>query len=148
MLMMKARLFRPRRLVSLRRIEPRYSRIARDGDGALRIGAMTRLAALERSPDVARLAPVVARTLRTLANVRVRNVATVGGHLAHADSHMDLPPVLIAFGASVALTGPNGERIEKLFKGYLETALGADGGAVLHDHEAPEHIPHQERCHQ
>ena len=66
---------------------------------------MTTLAALERSDDVRKHAPVITRTLRTLSNVRVRNVATVGGALAHADPHMDLPPVLIALGASIATAG-------------------------------------------
>ena len=48
---------------------------------------------------------MITRTLRTLSNVRVRNVATVGGALAHGDPHMDLPPVLIALGASVTSVG-------------------------------------------
>jgi aerobic carbon-monoxide dehydrogenase medium subunit len=128
MLMLKSGLFRPQRLVSLRRIEPRYSDIeARDG--ALRIGAMARLAELEHSEEVARHAPVIARTLRTLSNVRVRNVATVGGHLAHADPHMDLPPVLAALGASISVASPRGERtlaVEKLYSGYLATVLAPD----------------------
>jgi aerobic carbon-monoxide dehydrogenase medium subunit len=74
-------------------------------------------------------APVITRTLRTLSNVRVRNVATVGGHLAHADPHMDLPPVLIALGAHVEVAGPNGVRtiaVEDLFAGYFETVLRRD----------------------
>ena len=53
---------------------------------------------------------MITRTLRTLSNVRVRNVATVGGNLAHGDPHMDLPPVLIALGASVGSRGRGGER--------------------------------------
>jgi aerobic carbon-monoxide dehydrogenase medium subunit len=125
MLMMKAGVFRPKRLVSLGKIEKKYSGIAADKDG-LRIGAMTTLSALERSADVRKLAPVVTLTLRTLSNVRVRNVATVGGALAHADPHMDLPPVLIALGANIAVTGPKGERsfaVEDLFIGYYETVL-------------------------
>ena len=124
MLMMKAGVFRPARLVSLRSIEQKYSTIS--ANGALRIGAMTPLAVLERSAAVRANAPVITRTLRTLSNIRVRNVATVGGHLAHADPHMDLPPVLIALGASVTVAGPNGERsipVEALFAGYFETAL-------------------------
>jgi aerobic carbon-monoxide dehydrogenase medium subunit len=48
--------------------------------------------------------------LLTHSNVRVRNVATVGGNLAHGDPHMDLPPLLIALGASVRVVGPSGER--------------------------------------
>lgn len=125
MLMMKAGLFRPRLLVSLGRIEKRYSEIAADRSG-LRIGAMATLSALEQSPDVKRLTPVVTRTLRTLSNVRVRNVATVGGALAHGDPHMDLPPVLMALGASLTVVGPHGERamlVDDLFTGYYETVL-------------------------
>jgi carbon-monoxide dehydrogenase medium subunit len=127
MLMMKSGFFRPSRLVSLRSVEARFSRSAVDGDGSLRIGAMTPLSALERSPEVRRHAPVITETLRTLSNVRVRNVATVGGHLAHGDPHMDLPPVLSALGARVTVVGPAGERsiaVEDLFSGYFETVLG------------------------
>jgi carbon-monoxide dehydrogenase medium subunit len=70
---------------------------------------MVRLAQIERSAVVREAAPVIADTLLTHSNVRVRNVATVGGNLAHGDPHMDLPPVLIALGASVrVVAGPRG----------------------------------------
>ena len=129
MLMMKSGLFEPQRLVSLRGIEARYSEIATTDDGGLRIGAMVPLAALEKSEAVADAAPVITRSMRRLSNVRVRNVARLGGHLAHGDPHLDLPPVLIALDASVAIVGPFGERtiaMEDLFQGYLETALAPD----------------------
>jgi carbon-monoxide dehydrogenase medium subunit len=125
MLMMKAGVFRPAKLVSLRGIEAKYSGIAAGSDG-IRVGAMTTLSALEHSADVRKHAPLITRTLLTLSNVRVRNVATVGGALAHGDPHMDLPPVLIALGASIAVAGPKGERtlaVEDLFTGYYETVL-------------------------
>jgi carbon-monoxide dehydrogenase medium subunit len=125
MLMMKAGVFRPAKLVSLRNIEAKYSGISAGGDG-LRVGAMTTLSALERSADVRRLAPLITRTMLTLSNVRVRNVATVGGALAHGDPHMDLPPVLIALGARLTVLGPKGERsiaLEDFFTGYYETVL-------------------------
>jgi aerobic carbon-monoxide dehydrogenase medium subunit len=128
MLMMKAGVFRPARLVSLRAISA-LSAITPQKDGALKIGATTTLSALERSAAVRAHAPVVTNTLRTLSNVRVRNVATVGGNLAHADPHMDLPPVLIALGAEVVVAGPRGERtlpVEGLFAGYFETVLARD----------------------
>jgi aerobic carbon-monoxide dehydrogenase medium subunit len=126
MLLMKAGVFRPRRLVSLRKLDHDFSRIAAAPSGELTIGALTPLSALEHSPVVARYAPVIVRTMGRLSNVRVRNVATVGGALAHADPHMDLPPVLIALGASIAVAGPKGERVvplDELFSGYYETAL-------------------------
>jgi len=125
MLMMKAGVFRPTRLVSLRKLDSKYAQIATT-DGELAIGAMTPLAAVERSAEVARHAPVIVRTMRRLSNVRVRNVATIGGNLAHGDPHMDLPPVLIALGARVLVLGPKGERaikVEDLFAGYYETVL-------------------------
>lgn len=126
MLLMKAGVFKPTRLVSLRKVEPRYSGIRLDEDGSLRIGALAALSDVERSPLVATKAPVVTQTLHTLSNVRVRNVATVGGHLAHADPHMDLPPVLMTLGARVFAAGPAGERwieVRDLFSGYYETVL-------------------------
>jgi carbon-monoxide dehydrogenase medium subunit len=128
MLMMKAGVFRPAKLISLRAIKE-LSAIETQPDGALKIGAMTPLSVLERSAAMRAHAPVVTATLRTLSNVRVRNVATVGGHLAHADPHMDLPPVLIALGAHIAVAGRSGERtipVENLFAGYFETVLARD----------------------
>jgi carbon-monoxide dehydrogenase medium subunit len=126
MLMMKMGVFRPTRLVSLRAIEQHYFGIGASADGDIHIGAMATLTMLGRAPVVRRELPVIARTLRTLSNVRVRNVATVGGHLAHADPHMDLPPVLIALGARVSTVDPTGGRtipLETLYAGYLETTL-------------------------
>jgi aerobic carbon-monoxide dehydrogenase medium subunit len=125
MLMMKAGVFRPAKLVSLRKIESKYTTITAGPDG-LMIGAMTTLGTLERSADVRKHAPIITRTCLTLSNVRVRNVATVGGAMAHGDPHMDLPPVLMALGASVIIAGPDGERrlpVEDLFSGYYETVL-------------------------
>ena len=125
MLMMKAGVFRPSRLVSLRNIGELTSIDALSG--GLTIGAMTPLAVVERSAAVRRHAPVITNTLRTLSNIRVRNVATIGGSLAHADPHMDLPPVLIALGARVTVAGLAGGRtipVEELFAGYFETVLG------------------------
>jgi carbon-monoxide dehydrogenase medium subunit len=126
MLMMKAGVFKPTRLVSLRKAGEGLTRIAAAANGDLTIGAMTPLAAVERSADVARHVPVIVRTMRRLSNIRVRNVATVGGNLAHGDPHMDLPPVLIALGAQIKAAGPKGERtiaVEDLFSGYFETIL-------------------------
>jgi carbon-monoxide dehydrogenase medium subunit len=122
MLMMKAGVLRPARLVSLRKLG--LDKI--EADGELRIGAMTPLRALETSELIKKGWKVIARTLRTLSNVRVRNVATVGGALAHADPHMDLPPLLVALGARVVVEGNNGKRtmpVEGLYAGYLENTL-------------------------
>jgi carbon-monoxide dehydrogenase medium subunit len=124
MLMMKAGVLRPSRLVCLDRLNLNEIQVGPGGE--LRVGSMVSLRSLEKSDVVRRGWPVIARTLRTLSNVRVRNVATVGGHLAHADPHMDLPPVLSALGARVTLEGPQGRRtlaVEAISTGYLETSL-------------------------
>ena len=126
MLMMKAGVFRPHKLVSLRKVEPIYANISVEAD-ALRVGAMATLGQLERSRDVQKHVPLISRVLVTLSNVRVRNVATVGGALSHGDPHMDLPPVLMALGATLTAVSPAGERqlaVEDLFSGYYETVLG------------------------
>lgn len=126
MLMMKAGVFQPTRLVSLRAIEPRYSEIKVEADGSIRIGGLTTLSSLEHSKEIQTHLPVITRTMPLLSNVRVRNIATVGGCLAHGDPHMDLPPILIALGASVNVVGPKGERaipVAELLTGYYETQL-------------------------
>jgi len=126
MLMMKAGVFAPSRLVCLHRIESQYSRIALTAAGALQIGALATLSEVEHDPNVAARLPVLARAMRRLSNPRVRNVARVGGALAHGDPHMDLPPVLTALGARITIAGPDGERelpLEQLYVGYYETVL-------------------------
>jgi carbon-monoxide dehydrogenase medium subunit len=139
MLMMKAGVFRPAKLISLRKIESNYSGVNADAHG-LTIGAMTTLSDLEHSDVVRAHAPLITQTLLTLSNVRVRNVATVGGALAHGDPHMDLPPVLMALDASLTVVGPRGERsipVEDLFTGYYETIL------ALNELIAFVHVPAQ-----
>ncbi len=126
MLMMKAGVFQPTKLVCLHNIEPEHARITLSDDGALRIGAMATLRELEHDANVAARLPVLKRAMRTLSNVRVRNVARVGGALAHGDPHMDLPPVLCALSARISISGPNGSRdlpLEQLYSGYYETVL-------------------------
>jgi carbon-monoxide dehydrogenase medium subunit len=128
MLMMKAQIYKPQRLVSLRRLGGRFSGIALNAQrNAFRIGAMTTFVELEHSSDIRALLPVIPQTMKTLANVRVRNVATIGGNLAHGDPHLDLPPVWLALGAKAVVLGPGGERVidvEDIFVGYYETTLG------------------------
>lgn len=126
MLMMKTGVFQPSTLVHLGGIEPEYAAVAATPEGGLRLGAMASLTAVEHAADVIRVAPVVSRAMKRLSNVRVRNVARIGGNLAHGDPHMDLPPVLSSLGGAVTVRGPAGERsvaIEDLFSGYYETVL-------------------------
>jgi carbon-monoxide dehydrogenase medium subunit len=129
MLMMKTRLFQPTRLISLRRLNGDLRGIRVDESGGLRIGAMTSLAELEYSPLLASTYPVMSRALRTLSNIRIRNVATLGGHLAHGDPHMDLPPILLTLSARISARSTRGLRsidVSDLFVGYYQTGLEKD----------------------
>lgn len=138
MLMMKAGVFQPGRLVSLRRIARRHSQLVSNADGEVRLGAMATLTELARSRIVRNELPVVADALPMLSNVRVRNVATLGGQLAHADPHTDLPPILVALGARIVATGPNGERTvpaEDIQSGYYQTVLA--GNELITDVRVP-----------
>jgi aerobic carbon-monoxide dehydrogenase medium subunit len=126
MLMMKAGVFQPSKLICLHKIEPDFSRISVTSAGELRIGAMATLSQLEHDANVAKLFPVLKNGLGRLSNPRVRNVARVGGALAHGDPHMDLPPMLTALGARITIRSPRGEReipLEQLYAGYYETVL-------------------------
>ena len=128
-LMVQSHIFKPTRLVSLRRVDGELRGVHVETDGSLRIGAMTTLTELERSPVLAIAEPVLASALHTLSNVRVRNVATIGGHLAHGDPHMDLPPIMVTLNARVRAVSPRGERwidVADLITGYYETSLGGD----------------------
>lgn len=127
MLMMKPGFFVPSRLVSLAKIEADYSSIRAGGDGSLRVGAMTSLAELERSAAAIVNFPVMKGALQTLSNIRVRNVARVGGALAHGDPHMDLPPLFATLGARVVL-GAASERVTRLAQ--TESLLT---GAIVND---------------
>lgn len=133
MLMIKAQIFKPTRLVNLRRLGGAFAGLSLVEERShLRIGAMTTFSELEHSPIVQRHFPVVGQAMKTLANVRVRNVASVGGNLAHADPHLDLPPIWMALAANVRLVSKNGERtipVEEIFAGYYETTI-ADGELI------------------
>ena len=128
MLMMKAGVFRPTKLVSLRTIKALTS-IDDRRTASCRIGAMTPLAVLEHSAAVRKHAPVITRTLRTLSNVRVRNVATVGGSSrACRPAHGPAAGADRARRAASWSQGQSGERtipVEDLFAGYYETVLAA-----------------------
>ncbi len=129
MLMMKAGMFQPSKLINLGAMSADHASVAAQPDGSIRIGALATLRSLEVSATIRAMLPVLGRALVTLSNARVRNVATVGGALAHADPHMDLPPVLIALGARAHILGPDGERVvpvEELVTGYYETQLASN----------------------
>ncbi|MBF8282814.1 MAG: Xanthine dehydrogenase family protein subunit M [Anaerolineales bacterium] len=125
--MMKFRLASPALLVDLNRLDGLA--YLREEGGWLKIGAMTREADLDRSDLIHKKYPLLADTAKMIADPVVRNMATVGGNLAHADPANDHPATMLAYGAQVVATGPKGERvipIDQFFKGPFETALARD----------------------
>jgi carbon-monoxide dehydrogenase medium subunit len=125
--MMKLRLARPGFLIDINSISG-LSYIKEDG-GFLKIGGLTREAELEASPLVRSKYPLLMDTTAVIADPQVRNLATVGGNLAHGDPANDHPATMIAFGAQIVATGPKGERVipvEDFFVTLFTTALKHD----------------------
>lgn len=126
-IMMKQRLVRPACLVSLRSVRGLNGIEVKDG--GMRIGGLATHRAVEVSSLVRRKLPMLAETFHHVATIRVRNMATVGGGLAHADPNQDPPPSLIALGATVKATSANGSRViplDEFFTDYYETMLKPD----------------------
>ena len=126
-IMMKQRLVRPSCLVSLGSVRGLNGIELKNG--GISIGGLATHRSVESSSLVRRRLPMLAETYHHVATLRIRNVATVGGGLAHADPNQDPPPSLIALGATVKVTSANGSRVvplDEFFKGYYETILNQD----------------------
>ena len=126
-LMMKQRLVVPDVLISLHRV--RGADRAEVTNGTFRLGGLLTHRAAEVSPILHTHVPVLADTYRQVATVRIRNMATVGGALAHADPNQDPPVTLLALDAQVRLTSTRGQRdvaLEQFFTDYYETVLQPD----------------------
>lgn len=124
---MRFRLAMPAILIDLNRLDDlRY--VEERGDH-LAIGAMTLEHALEASPVVTKSYPLLRDTALVIADPLVRNRATVGGNIAHADPANDHPATMLAYGATVVAKGPKGERtigIDDFFTGLFENAMADD----------------------
>jgi carbon-monoxide dehydrogenase medium subunit len=121
---MNFRLAAPAVLIDLNRI-PGLDAIA-ETEGGVRIGAMVRQRAAERSAVVAARAPLVAETLPWVAHAQIRNRGTMGGSIAHADPAAELPAVMLALGARFEARGAGGARqvaADDFFTGLFATAL-------------------------
>jgi carbon-monoxide dehydrogenase medium subunit len=111
-------------LIDLRLI-PGLGEMKREPEG-LCVGAMVTHRAIETSPLVREKFPVIAEAFRHIGNVRIRQTASVGGNLAHADYRLDPPPPLLVLNAEVTAYGPEGARkilLKDFFRGMYETAL-------------------------
>jgi carbon-monoxide dehydrogenase medium subunit len=122
---MKARAAAPDVLVDLSGI-PELRGIGLGADGTLEIGAMTTYSELIASAE-ARARPILGDVCAQIADVQVRNRGTIGGNVCSSDPTNHLPPLLVALGATFAVTGPGGERAvpaDEFFLGVYMTAAG------------------------
>ena len=120
------RLARPEHLVDINRLDE-LSTIS-NGDG-LRVGALVRQRAVERSTDVTAANPLLAAAVRFIGHSAIRNRGTVGGSVAHGDPAAELPAVLVALDGEVEVTSSRGARriaARELYGGFLMTAIEAD----------------------
>jgi len=123
-LFIKQRLVQPGHLLSLQKI-PELGTMTATEEG-LHIGSMCTHRMVETSPMLQEMVPLLSETYGHVATPRIRNMATVGGGLVHADPNLDPPPTLIALGARVVLLSASGERtlpVEEFFLDYYETAI-------------------------
>ena len=125
---LRFRLANPALLIDINRIHD--LEYIQETDGVLHIGALTRESALDSSPLIQKRYPILLDTAASLADPVVRNWATIGGNLAHADPANDHPATMIALGASLVATGPTGQRsipVEEFFTdSAFETTLHPD----------------------
>ena len=125
--MMRFRLAAPAVLIDINRLA--NLEYIREEGGWLKIGALTREAMIDGSSLIRGRYPLLADTARVVADPLVRNMSTIGGNLAHADPANDHPATMLAYGAQVVATGPQGERvipISDFFLGPFESALSPD----------------------
>ena len=109
-----------------------------DDDCCLRIGSLTRESDLDRSEAVQTKYPILHDTTSVIADPLVRNMATVGGNLAHGDPANDHPATMLALGAEVIAVGSGGKRVipvSDFFEGPLATAL--EQGEILTEIRVP-----------
>ncbi len=121
---MKLRFALPEYLIDISGIEGMD--FLREEEGQLRIGAMSRESSLEESELISEKYPLLLDTAKMIADPQVRNMATVGGNLAHGDPANDHPAAMIALRARVVVEGPNGSReigIDDFFTDFFTTAL-------------------------
>jgi 6-hydroxypseudooxynicotine dehydrogenase subunit alpha len=125
--MMNFRLAKPTRLIDINRVES-LSRIDRDGD-CLTIGALTRHATVEHSPEVAKISPLLTQAIEWVGHSQIRNRGTVGGSAAHADPAAELPAAFAALDAQFRARSRRGERVlgwQDFFISTFITALRPD----------------------
>ena len=127
-IVMRQGLLQPKALINIKKIGE-LKGIRFDAKDGLAIGALTTHRELETSKIANEKFPIFAHVERDVANIRVRNVGTIGGNLASGEPLTDLAQVFMTLDARVAIAGPAGNRaipIGELFLDFYHTSLGDD----------------------
>jgi len=127
-ILMKQGLYQPKALVNIKKISE-LKGIKYDAKEGLCIGALVTHREIETSALVREKFPVLSDAEREVANIRVRNMGTVGGNLASGEPLTDLSQIFIALDGKAKISGPNRERIipvEELFVDFYTTSLAED----------------------
>ena len=127
-ILMKQGLYQPKALVNIKKIAE-LKGISYDAKDGLMIGALVTHRELETSTLVKEKFPVLCEAEREVANIRVRNMGTVGGNLASGEPLTDLSQIFIALDAKLKISGPSGQRslpVEELFVDFYTTSLAED----------------------
>jgi carbon-monoxide dehydrogenase medium subunit len=121
---MKLRLATPAALIDIGRISELKG--ISEGNGKIRIGALTTHATLASSDLLQQKCKIVAEAAGQVGDPAVRHKGTIGGNIAHADPASDLPAVVLALGGVIHASGPSGNRqinADDFFVDLLTTAL-------------------------
>ena len=121
---MKLRLNQPSVIVDIGKISELKS-ISEDGDNIV-IGAACTHQEIASSPLVVEQLNVLSQTAKSIGDLQVRNMGTIGGSLAHADPAADYPAVILATEAKIIVEGSGGKRTidaADFFQGIFATAL-------------------------
>jgi carbon-monoxide dehydrogenase medium subunit len=127
-ILMKQGLLQPKALVNIKKIEGLRG-IRYDPVEGLIIGALVTHHEIETSELLKEKLPILCELEHDVANIRVRNMATVGGNLASGEPLTDLPCVFISLDSRVKISSSSKDRtlaLEELFVDYYETALASD----------------------
>lgn len=130
-IMMRQGLVQPKHLVGMRKLRELRG-LAPTPDGGVEIGALTTHREVERSAMVERFFPTLCETFGHIATIRIRNQATVGGNIVHADPAQDPPPMLLALNAEAVVASDGKKRnvpLTEFFRDFFEVAM--EEGEIL-----------------
>jgi carbon-monoxide dehydrogenase medium subunit len=125
LVLIKLGLYVPTTLVNLKKVQGAAT-VADAPDGGLRLGALASVYDVETAAAVRERYPLLAQACHVVANIRIRNLATIGGNVAHGDYQSDPPTALLALDAAVELTDGRRTRqvaLADFLLGPYETAL-------------------------